>query len=437
MRRGSRSLLTMWLVLLTTLGASSAVAQLDEFFADDEEDAGPVEVSGNVKTFSVLSVPTYEHLLLGSDPVVMGATAGRLIVRVDGGEYLQAEVHPLVVATSAGLAGGNASGITQLGVGGARPEAVDLSILPVDSPYGAVTAIIDRAFLRLKLPNVDVTLGRQPVSFGQGFFFTPMDIVSPFSPATLDREFKPGVDAVRGDVFFGQATQVSLVAAYHDGFTLDGVVFAGHARTNVLGIDVGLFGSRAHESWIGGFDLAGDAFGVGIRGEVTGTVPDDERELPFLRGVVGADLRYNTISVSAELYAQTLGARDPKNYLSTFGSERFARGELFLAGQLYGAVMASWQVMPMLTPGISVMANVLDQSVLISPSLAWSVSDEVDVSVGAQIPQGRPADDVELADLVDDTGQPLSPEAMGNLIRPRSEFGLYPATGFVQISAAF
>ena len=39
-------------------------------------------------------------------------------------------------------------------------------------------------------------IGRQALTWGNGFLFNPMDLFNPFSPTQIDREYKPGDDMV-------------------------------------------------------------------------------------------------------------------------------------------------------------------------------------------------------------------------------------------------
>lgn len=421
----------LWITCLLAV-AVPAVAQPDPFA--DDEDQSPFVLGGNVKTFATGLFP-YEHALLPEDPVIGGLAAGRLTAQVTSLEAIDAEAHLLLAATSAG---GGFGGFTQSGVFIDRPEAVDLSLPLVEGDLGAMTAVIDRATLTAHLPYLDVTLGRQAITFGSAYFFTPMDLVAPFSPATIDREYKPGVDAARLDFYFGTATQLTAVAAYAGEWSNDGMIFAGHARTNLLGSDVGLFVAEARGDLVAGLDLATDAYGVGLRGEATATFPDNGTDDAFLRAVAGADviLPLNA-TLMGEVYVQTLGADDPADYLEVAAGERFTRGELWLAGRLYGATALSWELTPLLRPSVAAVVNLEDGSLLASPSLAWSVSDEVSLSLGAQLTLGDRPKDLQAADLVRPDGTPRSPEELSTLLVAESEFGLYPNVVFLQMSAYF
>jgi hypothetical protein len=411
--------------------AVPAAAQPDPFA--DDEDESPFDIGGNVKTFATGTFP-YDHVLMPEDPIVGGLAAGRLTGGVSTGDVIDAEIHVLFAA----IAGTGGLGLTQSGVVVQRPEAVDLSLDFSDSPFGRLTLVVDRAVVTAHLPYVDITLGRQPITFGSAYFFTPMDLVAPFSPATIDREYKPGVDAFRADLYFGSATRITAVAAYADEWTLDGMIVAGYARTNVAGSDIGLFVAETRGDLVVGLDLATDAYGVGLRGEATATFPENETDDAFIRAVAGTDVILPAnASLTGELYWQSLGADDPSEYLAVTSGERFARGELYLAGQLYAAAAFAWELNPLIRPGVAAIVNLRDGSLLVSPSLGWSVSDEVSVSLGAQLTLGERPEDISPMDLVNPDGTPKSEQEIGTLFVPRTEFGLYPNVAFLQMSAYF
>jgi hypothetical protein len=407
-----------------------------------EEDEG-FELAGSVKTFMVGSIP-YDHVLLPEDPALLGVLAARLRIEENAGDNVRFELHPVLVASSAGSALGGS--FTQLGVALARPEALDLSFDLAESELGSALFLIDRANVKLSVPHLDVTLGRQAISFGQGFFFTPMDLVTAFSPGTLDREYKPGVDSVRGDLYFGTATRITAVAAYGgDGETwdLDSAIFAAHARTNIIGVDMGVFGSWNRADRVVGFELATDFAGLAVFGEATATFPyvdadssspgDEDEDYvepgrPFLRAVVGAQALFpeGNASLLVEVYAQSLGASDPARYLQVAQGKRFARGELSLMGQLYGAASFSWELDPLTRPGIFALANLQDGSLLFGPSISWSLSDELNLAVGGQFAAGDRPDDISIEEL-----------ALGAPLTINTEYGLYPSTVFAQLSAYY
>src|SRR5690606_33009553 len=111
------------------------------------------------------------------------------------------------------------------GVGLTAPELVDLT-WELEEDAAVLRGRTDRLWVRGTFGRTDVTVGRQPVSFGTGVLFTPLDLVAPFHPATIDQEYKPGVDAARVDTYLGVAGALTAVAAWAGGD--DPLVAAGY-----------------------------------------------------------------------------------------------------------------------------------------------------------------------------------------------------------------
>ena len=287
---------------------------------------------------------------------------------------------------------------------------------------------------------MDFTVGRQPVSFGSSYFFTPMDLVAPFSLTVIDREYKPGVDAARADFYIGTGGQVTAVAAYAGSWDLEGLVLVGHGRFTLDLWDISVLLGAVHQDFVVGVDASGSIGGIALRAAATLTVPPQgaEDQEPFLRLVVGSDYRFsNGITVLAEIYYQGIGEIDPSRYLSFASSARFARGELVSMGQLYAAATVAVELNPIVSINAAITLNMLDGSALLSPGLSWSISDHADLVLGAMIALGKRPEDIELIDLFGPDGLPIGEEDFGQVFRPRSEFGLYPQTAYLQINAYF
>lgn len=341
------------------------------------------------------------------------------------------------------------AGLVGTGVGLRAPEAFPLTWWAWDDPVGdlRVQGRTDRLALSLTPEGVNITLGRQPISFGSGMFFTPLDLVNPFSPATIDTEYKPGVDAVRVDAFFGFATKLTVAAAYvGQGYlyeaTPEGVPTASRVSAAVYGqtlvgvTDLGLFYAANRGDHVFGGSVVSSIGPVGIHGDLTVTLPrPDLGEEVFVRAVLGVDGRpTSTTTLSGEVYVQSFGTSDVSRLFEVLGAERARRGEVWLGGPAYAALAVSQEITPLLTGSVAVISNLTDPSFLLTPSVGWNVANNVSASFGGYVGLGaRPVGrELVVADLPD-------PPAASDLsvVTPRSEFGTYPAALFVRLAAYF
>ena len=71
---------------------------------------------------------------------------------------------------------------------------MDLTKTLHDGNEDAAIHRLDRLWLGYTGNKTVVRLGRQALSWGNGLFFSPMDLVNPFDPTTIDTEYKTGDD---------------------------------------------------------------------------------------------------------------------------------------------------------------------------------------------------------------------------------------------------
>jgi hypothetical protein len=384
-----------------------------------------LEVSGHLKSFTVASFSYEAFRDLQPSPAGQAAADARLNLAIRSGPFTFLAHH--AVTTSVGGASSGLGGFST-GVGLAAPELIDLTWSFADE--GATAAVqgrTDRLYLRAALPAVDITLGRQPVSFGSGLFFSPIDLVNPFFPTTIDTEYKPGVDALRTDVYIS-TSRITLVAAYagEEGELKDltDLNLAASSQITVATTDFSLFYGSIHRDQVFGAGIISSIGPVGVHTDATYTLPDGDDEEPFARVVLGADGRpAEKVGISGEVYLQTLGVTDPDDYLQQLSGERYARGELWTAGRYYAAISLGYQVVPLISLSGAVIANLSDPSAFIAPGISWSISGNADAVAGAYFGVGeRP--------VLDEDG--LLP-----VLDINSEFGLYPSTAFFQLRSYF
>jgi len=159
----------------------------------------------------------------------------------------------------------------------------DLTGVLHDGSDNAVVQRLDRLWVAYTGDKTVVRFGRQALSWGNGLFFTPMDLVNPFDPTAVDTEYKAGDDMlylqylrdsgddlqgavvfrrdpVSGDV---EADQATLALKYHG--------FAGGSEYDLLVAEdhddtvVGVGGARS----VGGAVLRGDIVVTGAPSDAT------------------------------------------------------------------------------------------------------------------------------------------------------------------------
>jgi hypothetical protein len=304
-------------------------------------------------------------------------------------------------------------------VGRSVPQWVDLNWEEDESAGLTVLGQTDRLLMKATLGSADLTVGRQAITFGTGRFFTPIDLVNPFHPATVDTEYKPGTDAFRGDLYLNSTSVWTHVLAYTGTEEDDAWVYASYGGWTLGVTDMGLFVATfftpqdGFEEQVVGLSSASSVGPFGLYGDAAVTLAEED---PFARAVLGADYRpTSTTTLNVEAYYQGNGATSVEGYLDMFTDERVSRGEIWALGQSYAALAVMQKLTPTLNGSLAALANLQDASGLLLPSLDVSVSDEVAWTSGAYLGLGAPPDEEGL----------------------QSEFGLYPSIVFTQMRAYF
>ncbi len=225
-------------------------------------------------------------------------------------------------------------------------------------------------------PFGDYTLGRQPISFGQARFYSPIDVIQPAAVFATDRSYRPGVDAFRGTWQLGAVSE--LEAGYV--FGQDTVAFS-RLKAYLLNSDWELIALRINDDhWIGSL---GTSTGFGAVGFWQETAVLTDTEDADVRATLGMDYTFfDDLYVMAELHYNGLGGDNATAMSQSF----YQLGAVVPTGQWYGSAQASYplNIVTQLSGGVS--ANLDDGSVLLNSSLSYNASDSLSVNVSALLP---------------------------------------------------
>jgi hypothetical protein len=402
----------LFIFLIGLLLPSSAFARTLYQSADN---AFSVRLSGYVKTLAL----GINGSLPGTDDTAEDFTRARLMLEGDIGPHVGWAVHYehfALINPARGTATGLFAGQQSANTG-------RFSLLPLNWTAQERGSLLwqhglDRLYVRFSFATADLVIGRQAISWGVGRIWTPSDLFVAFSPVAIDREFKPGVDAISLKVALGMFSQLEAVyAAFGDEFSRQDA--AVRIQKTIGDFVLGFMGGKFYRDAVSGPFFDGEISGVGVRGELTVTHntshPRQERRT-FIRGVGSIDYRFaNGVYALLECYYNGFGAEDPEDYRPLFTSARVARGEVYNVGRSYLGTTLQYEVHPLVTTSLTGLWNLLDQSCLIGPLLLVSLSNEADLRVGAYFPVG--------------TG------LVGSHVR--DEFGLYPQVYYLQLRLYF
>lgn len=282
---------------------------------------------------------------------------------------------------------------------------------------------IDRLALSWSNANWVVRLGRQTVTWDQSQVFRPMDLFSPFGPTALDTEYKPGADMLYVQHLFASGADVQLVAVPRPYRTGGGLAEAAGTealflRVRLLGRRTGWMVSHDHGDWVGAFTtdgaLGGAAWSVSV--VPTGLAAGGQR-VSLVADITDATRLFErNLALFAEYHHNGFGVGSgPFNLaeLPTDLEQRLGRGQIFTLRRDYLGLGGQWEATPLTRLSLSLIINLTDGGVLTLANVEHSLSDNLILDLGLQVPTG-----------------PAGSEYGGARLAPGSTFVTRPATRF-------
>lgn len=331
------------------------------------------------------------------------------------------------------LTPGSDLGFGGLGLGATVPpeRTLDLQSTIVDENGAYFEHDLDRLAVNVFSPVADITVGRQAVTWGKSNLFTVGDLWTQFSPFELDTSQKRGVDALRVLSYPGNGVELEAIVVDR-GELAD---LSGGARvgwTLGRGDYYGAVAKNYDRVW-GLMGFAADLDTIRGHGELALPLqydagPDeDEVKLAEPRATIGADwFASGSFTVLAEYHFNGPGTLDPEEYLGQFNSPAVSRGERYFVGKHYGGTALNYLLFDdTLTLSLAALSNLTDPSVLLTPTIAYSISQNVTGTLGAYVGLGEHPE-------FDSTA--LTPS---EAVQLNSEYGLYGNFFFLQLAGYF
>ncbi len=251
---------------------------------------------------------------------------------------------------------------------------MDLSWVWADNSSWIGITQFDRLMLDFTTGNLQITLGRQRINWGQSFVWNPNDLFNTYSYFDFDYEERPGSDALRIQYYLGMSSKLELSTSLNKDRKLTSVALY---RFNTGGYDLQFLGGVYTETdWVIGGGWSGSIKGGGFSGELTYFHPygdSDETD-----GRVTATLHYDytfrsSLNLQFEALYNGFGQEDlssgigdlvfqdlsPKNLFPTklafFGSGAYDVTPLFRAmlSGIYGPEGKFFYIGPTLTYSLS------------------------------------------------------------------------------------
>lgn len=247
---------------------------------------------------------------------------------------------------------------------------------------------IDRLYFKKDFGNLNLTLGRQRISWGTGRIWNPTDLFNPINPANFSKIEKDGADVVSVKFYLGSFTDIQFVYNPIDKFKMNnyGVRF----RTNYHEFDFSFMSGLFDKRGVAGFDFAGNLFKAGVRGEMIFSADVKNFKSNFFKFILGFDNQFTkNIYGLVEYHFNGEG----KSRKDEYEIERLINGEILNLSKNYVFVMLNYALNPIASFSASLNKNLNDGSGFISFGFSYSVSDNSDLNFGALIFHGDEGDE--------------------------------------------
>ena len=260
-----------------------------------------------------------------------------------------------------------------------------------------VVARVDRFSIGYRQPSWSMRFGRQAISWGNGLVFQPLDLFSAFSPTTIDREFKPGVDSMLFESLVGEVgeLQVLLIGRQETMDSLSAHTMAAKWHMDLGGFAFDVIVAEHIREDFTGASLSAPLGGSLVRVDASRIC--DEMSSCAVNALVNIDYTISIgpalLYVFAELYHNGFGLDNASAELPESLRQRFSRGEVFTITKNFASFGANVTWHPLLSQSFVMINSLGDESGLFQTAVNYEPSDASRMQVGFSVPYGR--DDTE------------------------------------------
>jgi len=258
---------------------------------------------------------------------------------------------------------------------------------------------LDRASVAYSDASVVLRFGRQAISWGNGLLFTPMDILNPFDPTAVDKEYKSGDDMFYAQYLLSNGDDVQAVAVVRRD-PVSGEVESDQSSLAFkyhgfwAGREYDLLATRHYGQTVLALGFSGDLGGAVWRSDL---VWNDTATEPVLTGVTGltwswvgaghnwtglAEYYYNGFGLTGGDYSVAGLVAHPELLA------RLARGELFNIGRHYLGVSVTLEATPLLNLTPNIFVNLSDPSAYAQFVMSYDWKQDLQLLTAVSFPVG-------------------------------------------------
>jgi len=319
---------------------------------------------------------------------------------------LELDKELLAVGGSAIRSSGLFSELEQGRIGEERLPNDDRRLFRLSKEYESdgnyiLTSRLDRAALAFLGQDVTVRVGRQAASFGNGLAFQVLDLVNPFSPFTIDKEYKTGDDLAYIQYVFskGDSLELALVPRRNpdtrDVEEEEGTgLIAYNTYLDRSQTDLQVIAGRHYAEWFSGVSLATPAIEGVFRSDFKLTSTDSESKLRA-SAVVNYDRSWYLLNRNmygfVEYYRNGFG-KGEVNLVSVQNDlgllARIERGDTFALGRDLLALGNQIEMHPLVNVYLTFITNLNDASTFFQNRVEIDAGSDIFLTLGTNVPIG-------------------------------------------------
>jgi hypothetical protein len=255
---------------------------------------------------------------------------------------------------------------------------------------------LDRLYVALMPEWGSLKIGRQAITWGNGFIFNPFDLFNPFPPTTIDRDFKVGDDMINAQLSIPkigdlQGLYVVRRNPENKNVEADQNSLAGKLHFAAGTTEFDIMGAKHFKDFVTGVGSRGYLGDAAWRIDGTWTFLDDGDD--YLSLVANMDYSWVWLNKNfygfIEYYYNGLGENDyPQALMNSNLTERLARGELFILGKNYLSGHIEVELHPLFKAYLTSINNVEDPSGILQPYATWDITQNLQFTGGINFTYG-------------------------------------------------
>ncbi|MBX7144949.1 MAG: hypothetical protein K1X79_10895 [Oligoflexia bacterium] len=299
-----------------------------------------------------------------------------------------------------------------------RRRLFDLSARAFSGDEFSAISRVDRASLAWELNELNMRLGRQALTWGNGLALSVMDLVNPFAPTAIDKEYKTGEDMAwaqwtspsLGDVqgYILPRRDLTTHAIQNSEST---AALKWHTRVSSVGVDLDAMLAQHFGEQVIGLGFNREVWQALLRCDITYT--KSEESIFFPSGLCNIDRTWSVFGKNlysfVEYYHNDIGQSAGNQISSVELVQRLERGELFTLDKDYLAFGVRLELHPLVNWHIGDLYNLRDHSGIGQTRLVYDVLQNVQLIFGVDAPHGPNATEFGGYELIDGRSMKTGP----------------------------